>query len=227
MSNDEQFYRRLEAAGMLAWLKQGSEVVLLAERSSFEKSEKTYEERSFMFERRMWPDTKLISSCEVSLPWGAPENILVSPHGNLVVMRWLTEGLSGWEFVILSDAGDFQLQGAGFGIDGPAAIYASPAFSPDGRYAVSGYHTKFVEDKDGHSWPLRRGRYEVGCITVICIPEGTFREITISDAVPAKLHGTASQSLDEPVFSDNEHFMTMLPTGAKRTFSVKDQPQIF
>jgi hypothetical protein len=219
MSNDEQFYRRLEAAGMLAWLKQGSEIVFLADRPSIEKSEQVYEQRSFLFERRTWPDTTLISSCEVSLPWGAPENMLVSPHSNLVVLRWLTEGASGWEFVILSEAGDFQLQEAGFEIDGPAAIYVSPAFSPDGRYAVSGYHTKFVAEK-GHSWPLQRGRYEVGCITVICIPEGTFHEIIISDAVPVKLHGTASQSLDVPVFLDNERFMTMLPTGAKRTFPV-------
>lgn len=219
MSNDERFYRQLEAAGMLAWLKQDSEIVLLADHP--EKSEQVYEQRSFLFERRTWPDTALISSCVVSLPWGAPENMLVSPYGNLAVMRWLTEGASGWEFVILSEAGDFQLQGAGFEIDGPAAIYASPAFSPDGCYAVSGYHTKFVEDEKGYyRWPLRRGRFEVGCITVICIPEGTFHEIIISDAVPVKLHGTASQSLDEPVFLDNERFMTMLPTGAKRTFPV-------
>lgn len=221
MSNDEQFYRQLEAAGMLAWLKQGSEIMLLADRPSIDKSRSVYEQRSFLFERRTWPDTVLISSCEVSFPWCAPENMLVSPHENLVVMRWLTEGVSGWEFVVLSDAGDFHLQGAGFEIDGPAAFYASPAFSPDGRYAVSGYHTKLVEDKKGYSILLQRGRLEVGGITVICIPEGKFHEITLSDVVPAKLHGTASQSLDEPVFLDNERFMTMLPTGAKRTYSVK------
>jgi hypothetical protein len=109
MSNEEQFYRQLEAEGMLAWLKQGSEIVLLTDRPSIEKSERVYEQHSFLFERRTWPDTALISSCEVSFPWCGPENMLVSPHENLVVMRWLDEGVSSWEFVILSETGDFQL----------------------------------------------------------------------------------------------------------------------
>lgn len=207
--------KRAEA---LTWLKHGSEMVILTDRIG--ESSATYQGHTF--ERRAWPENTLISACKVSLPpWGEPVDILVSPHGNLALLRWLTQGASGWEFVLLSDASDLQLQGAGFEMDTPAAIYASPAFSPDGCYVVSGYHTRLVEDKRGGNIPLQRGRYEVGFITVVCIPDGTFHEIIIADAVPVKLHG-AAQSLDEPVFLDNEHFMTMLPTGAKRAYSVRN-----
>ena len=46
----------------------------------------------------------------MTLPMGFPDNLLISPQGNLAVARWLDQGASGWEFVLLKESGDFYLR---------------------------------------------------------------------------------------------------------------------
>ncbi len=210
----------------LCWLKQGTEVALLTKRTAYGRLGAPYEQD--IFERRTWPGNTLISSCRVTWAWGWPDSIVVSPYDNLAAIRYLDEGISGWEFVIISDTGDYQLRGAGVEtIGNQPAIHTFPGFSPDGRCAVSGYHTKFVENKLGYLAPLERNSFEIGYIMVICILEATYYAIPIRDAVPAKLAEDDLDDADETiaptqsVFLDNEHFTTTFPTGEKRTYHVK------
>ncbi len=155
---------------------------------------------------------------------GWPDNLLISPQSNLVVLRWLDQGFSGWEFILLRKTDDFHLKEARIELDSEVEAFTQPAFSPDGRYAVSGYHTQFnpaFPAWEAAHWKIaQQGRYEVGGVTVLRLLDGTSYRIPIADAVPIKLHGTASHFFEPPVFLDNDHFLVLLPTGANKTYQI-------
>jgi len=178
-------------------------------------------QQEYIFERRLWPEDTSVSSCRFHFcvpraPW--PHDIWLATTGKLAIGRWLDQGGSGWEPIIISDLGDTHLPRAGFRLDSEVAIQMSPGMSPSGRYAASGYETKYTSTSDGLETPVLHGRYVVGSVTVIDLHSAAFWQITITDAVPAKLHGTASRWTDTPVFTSEEEFTLMLPTGSKRIF---------
>jgi hypothetical protein len=214
------------ATGNLIWAEEGTLTLawnyagtqLLAAR---ELSAKAEDKQHYLFERHSWPQDYLISQCSVQLPFSAwPYDLWVAPSNTLAVMRWVDQGMSGWEAILLKNNGDVHLKGADFRLMSGEAIQCYPALSADERYAVSGYQTIYRTTDTGHQVPLTHGRYEVGRIVVIDIRNSNFREITIDDAVPAKLHGTASKWTDVPIFLDNQRFTIALPSGAKRIFDV-------
>lgn len=213
-----------KGAILLSWLEHGAQVVQVKEPRDLERPPEQ-EDQLYLFERQHWPDGPLISRCLVTLSQGEPESLVVSPHGNLVVLRWIDQGASGWEFIHLRETGDVHLKEAGLEIDSEVAVSTQPAFSPDGRYAVSGYHAQFntaAPAWESAHWKIaQRGRYEVGCVTVIRLFDGTCYQIPIADTVPVKLHGTSSRSLDPPSFLDSQHFLVRFPTGAKRRYQVQ------
>lgn len=213
-----------KGAVLLSWLEHGEQLVQVRKPLDLEHPLEQ-EDHLYLFERRNWPDGTLISCCPVVLSQGEPESLVVSPYNNVVVLRWLDQGASGWEFIHLRETGDVHLKEAGVEIESEVAVTTQPAFSPDGRYAVSGYHAQVntaAPAWESAHWKIpQRGRYEVGCVTVIRLFDGTCYQIPIADAVPAKLHGTSSRSFDSPTFLDSQHFLVLLPTGAKRAYQVQ------
>lgn len=213
-----------KGAVLLSWVEHGEQSVLVRQPPDREHPPEQ-EDHLSLFERQSWPDGPLISRCSVALSQGEPESLVVSPHGNVVVLRWLDQGASGWEFIHLRETGDVHLREAGIEIDSEVAVSTQPAFSPDGRYALSGYHAQLntaAPAWEAAHWKIaQRGRDEVGCVTVIRLLDGTCYQIPIADAVPAKLHGTSSRSLDPPTFLDSQHFLVLLPTGTKRLYQVQ------
>lgn len=206
-----------EGATELTWTADGAQLLLWAVASP--DAEVGTPGR---FERRSWPADVLLSSCAFALPWVQwPYDLWVAPSAQLAAVRWITQGLSGWEPIVLSAAGDTHLAGAGFALDSSVAVDTYPVLSPSERFAVSGYQTLHVTTRDGHGVPRQRGRFEVGRVVVMDLRARAFREILIDDAVPAKLHGTAAGWGELPVFLDETHFSVMLPTGATRVFSTR------
>jgi hypothetical protein len=172
------------------------------------------------FERRSWPADAPLSACAFALPWTPwPRDLWVAPDGALAAVRWVDEGLSGWEPVILSPMGDAHLAGAGFMLDSEVATDTHPVLSPSGHYAVSGYQTVHVTSREGFLVPRQQGRFEVGRVVVMDLRAHTFRDILLDDAVPAKLHGTAARWSELPAFLDETRFSLTLPTGATRVFT--------
>jgi len=207
----------------LAWTPDGSELLLVREdRPSRIPKALAEAPDGYTFERRLWPQDDLASSCPLRLPFSAwPVDIWVASTGTLAAVRWMDQGASGWEPMLLRRRGDAHLLGAGFELASEVGVYAHPTLSPDGRFAVSGYQTTYKTLPTGTRTPLVRGRFEVGRVVVIDIPAGTSRDIVLDDAVPAKLHGTAARWGEVPVFWNTEHFELLLPTGAKRIYSTK------
>jgi hypothetical protein len=79
------------------------------------------------FERRSWPADTLLSACTSALPWTPwPRDLWVAPGGQLAAVRWVDEGLSGWEPIVLSPMGDAHLAGAGFVLDSEVAVATHP-----------------------------------------------------------------------------------------------------
>jgi hypothetical protein len=86
----------------IAWIRQGSEIVLLRD---------TYSSSSYSIERYTWPERQLRSFCSVVTAFPGPERFVVSPRGNLLAVQWWHQGEEGFEFIALNDAdGDFQLK---------------------------------------------------------------------------------------------------------------------
>jgi hypothetical protein len=213
-----------EGALAFAWNHDGSQIILVESASASDPTSST-DRQQYVFDRRLWPaDTSVSRShfhyCVPWEPW--PYDIWLAPRSKLALVRWADQGVTGWEPIILSDAGDIHLAGAGFQIDSEVAVEMSPGISPGGRYAANGYQTKHTLTSHGNQIPLTQGRYEVGFITIIDLYKASFHQITLADAVPAKLHGAASRWTDMPVFTSDEEFMLMLPTGSKRTFRVHE-----
>lgn len=221
------------SATLLGWLPGGRQIASLIANGAPQANEETAGGgaaaawREFCLERRAWPDTDLapFGVCQLDIVAWWPHSMTFSPHGNLVVIRSGDQDISGWDFVVFDDAGDdTYLDGAGFDMDSYAALVAQPGYSPDGRYAASGYHTTYHEmDLGGIEYdvPVRQGEFEVGAVTIVDVEARRFRHIPLTDAVPAALHEVASRQLTEPVFLDAAHFTLKLPTGATRTFSVE------
>lgn len=213
-----------KGAVLLCWLEQGTQVVQVRKPRDLERPPEQ-EGHLYLFERQRWPDGILISRCLVTLSQGWPESVVVSPQGNLIVLRWLDQGASGWEFIHLRETGDVHLKEASIELDSEVAVSTQPSFSPDGCHAVSGYHALFntaAPAWEAAHWKIaQRGRYEVGCVTVVRLVDGTSYQIPIADAVPAKLHGTSSRFFDPPTFLDSQHFLVRLPTGAQRRYQVQ------
>jgi hypothetical protein len=209
------------------WTPDGSELLLVQvdTSSTSDAAPHAPEDASdgCVFERRLWPQDTLVSACPLQLPFSSwPSDIWVAPTGALAAVRWVDQGASGWEVALLNSTDAVHLVGAGFELASEVGIDTHPALNPNGHYAVSGYQTMYGRLPDHHWAPLQRGRFEVGRIVVIDIAAGIYRDIVIDDAVPAKLHGTASRWADIPVFLDADNFELMLPTGAKRIYSVKE-----
>ncbi len=204
-----------EGAAALAWTADGTQLLLWALPTP-EADVGT----PGRFERRSWPADVPLYACTFALPWTPwPHDLWLAPDARLAAVRWVDEGLSGWEPIALSGAGDMHLAGAGFQLDSGAAVDTHPVLSPGGRYAISGYQTLHVTSRDGHLAPRQRGRFEVGRVVVMDLQARTFREILVDDAVPAKLHSTAARWVELPMFLDETHFTMTLPTGATRVFS--------
>jgi hypothetical protein len=158
--------------------------------------------QEFWFEHRTWPQTKLVSSCTVRLYSGWPHSFIASPHNNLVVIRTMDQEIGGY-----------------------AALSSRPGYSPDSRYAVSGYHTTFAARRVGqvsYEVPLTQAGFEVGSMTVVDINGSASREIVVVDAVPSGIHTAARERLDPPVFVDNEHFAVTFVTGETRAYTVRE-----
>lgn len=215
-------------AGVLAaaWAPDGSELLIVREDQPVGHGDAAADalenaSADYIFERRLWPRDALVSSCPLQLPYsGWPVDLWVAPTATLVAVRWMDQGASGWEVVLLRSAGDVHLVGAGFELASEIGIDSHPTLSPDGRYAVVGYQTTYQALPGGRQMPLQHGRFDVGRVVVIDLLAGTYREIVIDDMVPAKLHGTATRWNDAPIFLDARRFELLLPTGAKRIYSV-------
>lgn len=213
-----------EGVAALAWTTDGAQLLLCARMGAPAADVDADADADVgtpgRFERRSWPADELLDTCTFTLPqtlW--PQDLWVESGGRLAAVRWVDQGGSGWEPIVLSPAGDMHLAGAGFTLDSGVAVETHPVLSPSGRYAVSGYQTLHATTRDGFEVPRQRGRFEVGRIVVMDLHARTFRSILVDDAVPAKLHGTAAGWVDLPVFLDETHFKVMLPTGATRVFS--------
>jgi hypothetical protein len=181
----------------------------------------------FWFEYRTWPRRELVGSCTVRLFSGWPHSFVASPHNNLVVIRTIDQQISGWDFVVLTASDAVHVASGGFEMDSFAALSSQPGYSPDGRYAVSGYHTTFTETYVGrqltrYEIPLTQAEFEVGGITVVDLHDMASREIVVLDAVPAVLHTAARERLDQPAFIDNETFEVTYVTEEIRRYSVRE-----
>jgi len=207
-----------EGAAALAWTVDGTQMLLWVVASP-----DTDAGTPGRFERRSWPADALLGSCTFALPWTPwPHDLWVAPSAQLAAVRWLDEGLSGWESIVLSEAGDTHLAGAGFELDSEVAVDTHPVLSPSGRSAVSGYQPLHMTTSNGrHPVPRQHGRFEVGRVVVMDLHARSFHEILVDDAVPAKLHGTAARWGELPEFLDETHFRVTLPAGATRVFSTR------
>ena len=204
-----------EGAAALAWTADGAQLLLWA-LTAPEVNVGTLGR----FARRSWPPDVPLGSCTFALPWTPwPRDLWVAPGAQLAAVRWVDEGLSGWEPIVLSQAGDTHLAGAGFQLDSGAAVETHPVLSPGGRYAVSGYQTLPATSRGGLLVARQRGHFEAGRVVVMDLHARTSRDIRIADAFPAKLHGTASSWVELPVFLDETHFSVTLPTGATHVFN--------
>lgn len=205
----------------LAWTHDGEQLLVIREERRASQPDDMQD--AYVFERRLWPRDSLESSCLLQLPYSAwPYDLWVASTDTLAIVHWMDQGASGWEVMLIQRFGDVHLVGAGFEVASEVGIEGQPTVSPNRRFAVSGYQSVYKTLPEGAQVLMQRGRFEAGRIVVIDILAGTYRDIVVDDAVPAKLHGTAARRVDAPQFLDRERFEVMLPTGAKRIYSVHD-----
>lgn len=215
----------------MEWTHSGTQLLVVREDQSVSVQrpgaptigdERGEREPCYVVDRWNWPAGQRESTCTLHLPYSAwPVNLWIASTDTLVAVRWMDQGASGWEPVVIRPAGDPQVRGAGFELASEVSVETYLALSPDERFAVSGYQTVYRSTPHGQQAPQHRGRFEVGRIVMITISAATYRDILVGDAVTAQRHGTAVRWTDIPLFLDPERFQVQFPTGAKRTYSAR------
>lgn len=228
----DQWTRRVawapEATQALCWLPGGREVILV-------RDGRRWHERypAFVFERRSWPETDLLSACPVESDEANWSNgVVASPRGDLAVVVWLEQHVGGFELVAIRPGGDRQIEGAGYAVE-PNCI-TSPVFSPDGRYLVAGCGRIGWWNRDGDpELPSPGGRFQVGHVLIRDLEAGSQREVPIEEEVPdgwlpdaGEGETTIDVPIGDPRFESLTDFAVPLLTGHERRLSaVASQPR--
>jgi hypothetical protein len=232
----------------LCWLPGGREIVLVrdGDAAPFDESAAVgwpargpspAWRRSFLVERRTWPQRAFVNVCPVDSEdanWNG--GVVASPRGDLVAVVWFEQHVAGFELVAIRPGGDRQVAGGGYAVE-PNCISA-PVFSPDGRFLVLGCG-RFAWWNDGDEYgddnlerPSPGGLYRLGHLLVRDLDAGTQRELPVEDDVPAgwlppePSDGDAETSIDQPIgapqFDSPTSGWVPLLTGTRRRFSATE-----
>lgn len=237
----------------MAWGSDGKEVGLLRERYTYDPGmhaiigSALQSEFTYTWERRTWPEQMLLSSCPLVIPTGWPETLAISPRHTLAAFQWFDQSESGLEFISLTEDGDFQLLETGLPISTSVTphcfrpggngypigsnLATAPAFSPDGRYLVFGWHDEWTWWADlgedaflTDETPSKVGPCHAGFLEVLDWEERCAQTIAVTVSLPPSWHPPsldgAGGLFGDPRFLDNEHFTLPLPTGEARTYHV-------
>jgi hypothetical protein len=132
-------------------------------------------EYTYFFERRTWPDKRLIHRCVIRPPTGWFDHVVASPRGNLAAVRWIEQDRAGFVLVSLDHDVSEQIPTAKF--RAKHNTVKGPIFSPDGRYLV-------LSCGDWQAPSTRRGRCRLGWVWVYDTETDTAREIVVEDDLP-------------------------------------------
>ncbi len=116
-----------------AWLQQGSQLVYITANINKQLYNKTIE-YYYTFCRVQLPEMKKLSAIPFEPRFEGMFKMTIAPSDSLAVVQWVTQGASGWEFILIDVNGDKQIKEAGFEVDGNDAYKSKPAYSPDNNY---------------------------------------------------------------------------------------------
>jgi hypothetical protein len=160
-----------EPAGaiLIDWSPEGDEIATICEKYTYNPAlhriigSPLQSEFRYSFERYTWPTLHRLGGCTLQMPTGWPVQLDHWPTQQVAVFQWRDQSESGLEFIHVSEAGDQQLQNAGFpeverwtrktfyppgGIALATTSVIGPAFSPRGRFIALGLPGNF--DTEGH-----------------------------------------------------------------------------
>lgn len=218
----------------LCWLRQGNQVALVRGMYQPEPdrpdliASALQSEHTYLLERQTWPDHAVISVCDITIPEGWVNRVIVSPRNDIAVVRWFEQDAAGFVLVGLREQGDVQRPDAGYRT-APDNVVQGPVFSPDGHFIVLScgrglWWSDGNEDEDP-AVPARGGRYEIGHVAIYNALNRTVQEILIEENIPAGWRPDNPDNplryelLSEPQFITDTKFIIRLPTGTKRQFS--------
>lgn len=226
-------------ASVMAWLPGGERIALVNEERA----------SAYAFVFASWPGRAPLDRCALHFPTGWPEDLVLSPRGDLAVVQWMDQEESGLEFVALGPDGPRQLAETGLSQVGPlrgipngggfalnTSLVFRPVFSSDGRYLLVLWQDEWVWWSEGaydfdaegnYVAPVSPGGdYTLGMISVLDWQERTHHAIPLVARVALgwrpepRDDGAEGLLVEPPTFLDAEHFTVALPTGSVRTFSV-------
>lgn len=154
---------------LIDWSPEGDEIAAIREVYTYNPAlhriigSPLQSEFRYSFERYSWPTLHQLGACTLQMPTGWPVQLDHWPTQQVAVFQWWDQSESGLEFIHVSEAGDQQLQHAGFpevegwtaktffppgGIALATTWVMGPTFSPSGRFIALGLPGNF--DAEGH-----------------------------------------------------------------------------
>ncbi len=154
---------------LIGWSHEGGEIAAIREEYTYNPAlhriigSPLQSEFRYFFERYTWPTLHRLGACTLQMPTGWPVHLDHWPTQQVAIFQWWDQSESGLEFIHLSEAGDQQLQNAGFpevegwtrktfyplgGIALATTWVIGPAFSLRGRFIALGLPGSF--DAEGH-----------------------------------------------------------------------------
>ena len=179
---------------------------------------------SYVLECRTWPERRVVGACEVAVPEGWVDRVVLAPRDDLAAIRWIEQDCAGFVLVALDGDRDHQLPDAGYrtapnGINGPV-------FSPDGWFLALSCGKAlwwWTDPDEDPETPAAEGRYELGHVAIYDVARGTVRDVSIEAHVPAGWLPADPADIDcellgAPRFIAPTEFVVTLPTGEERQF---------
>jgi hypothetical protein len=216
----------------LCWTPDGNDILLVQELYQRDPqkhriiSTPLQSECYHVLERRSWPDRHLVGRCAITPPRGWITDLLVAPTGEIACYVWNDQHEAGMELLSIAVGRIHQLEGRGY--QGKQSnLLEGPAFSPDGRYLVLTYTTYAWWSPDDPETPSLGGQCNVGLVVVGDMTSGSYRVCKVNKPVPGgwlppEPNDFCYRCLSRPHFLDADHFVVMLPTGERRSFSISE-----